>query len=262
MSITVQTTTSRVDVLGVHVSAVNPSTVLEQIDRWVTEDAREYVCVSDVNAILRASEDPELRRIHNESGLTLPDGVPLVWAGRAAGFPDMARVCGPDLTPAVLELAARRGWSSYFIGGADGVARTLADNMTARFPGLRVAGVMSPPFRPLTAQEDQAIVDEINDSEADLVWVGLGAPKQERWMSEHRSRLKAPVLLGVGAAFDMHAGGVRRAPAWMQQSGLEWSFRLAQEPRRLWRRYVFNIPRFMASVAYQRPRPVAAPTAD
>jgi N-acetylglucosaminyldiphosphoundecaprenol N-acetyl-beta-D-mannosaminyltransferase len=247
---------TRVDVLGIHISVTTMASTVETFDRWISAGSREVVCVSDMNALLNARADASLTSLYNESGLTLADGMPLVWAGKAAGFPSMERVCGPDLFERVMAESAARGWSHYFYGGASGVPEALRDVFVERHPGLRVVGAYSPPYRKLSLEEDEEIVARINDVEPDFVWVGLGAPKQERWMAEHRSRLKAPVLIGVGAAFDFHTGRLDRAPRWMQRAGLEWSFRLLKEPRRLWRRYLLGIPRFAFGILRQRPRPV------
>lgn len=247
---------TRVDVLGVHVSAVDPEVALAHVTSWVEDRTPSYVCVTGVHGVMESQRDPSLTQIHNRSGLTVPDGVPLVWCCHYAGLRDARRVYGPDLMLAVLERAAERGWSCFFYGGAAGVPELLAERMSERFPGLRVAGAFSPPFRPLTDSEDADVVRRIQGSGADLVWVGLSTPKQERWMAAHRDRLDAPVLLGVGAAFDFHTGRVRQAPPWMQQRGLEWLFRLLVEPRRLWRRYLSNNPRFVVAVVRQRPAAV------
>jgi len=155
---------------------------------------------------------------------------------------------------AVLARAVERGWSSFFYGGAPGTARLLADRLTTRHPGLQVAGTSTPPFRPLTPEEDADVVRAINDSGAQLVWVGLSTPKQELWMAEHVRRLRANALFGVGAAFDLHAGIVAQAPPWMQRSGLEWTYRLGREPRRLWRRYLRNNPSFVLKIVAHPPR--------
>lgn len=243
----------RVDVLGVGISAIDPAMALAEITRWVDTGAQHYVCVTGVHGVMESQRDPELKAIHNRSGLTTPDGMPMVWAGKRAGAEHMRRVYGPDLMLAVLERAAARGWSSYFYGGADGVPELLAGRMGRRFPGLQVAGMYSPPFRPVTPEEDRAIVERINASGAQLVWVGLSTPKQERWMAAHIDKLQAPVLLGVGAAFDFHAGNLAQAPAWMQQRGLEWLYRLYREPKRLWRRYLGNNPRFAAAILRHPP---------
>jgi N-acetylglucosaminyldiphosphoundecaprenol N-acetyl-beta-D-mannosaminyltransferase len=249
----------RVDVLGVHVSAIDPSMALTEIERWIETRERHYVCVTGVHGVMESQRDPDLREIHNRSGLTTPDGMPMVWAGRRAGASWMKRVYGPDLMLAVLERAAERGWTSYLYGGKEGVPELLAERLGARFPGLRIVGTYSPPFRPLTPDEDAELVERINAASPDLVWVGLSTPKQERWMASHVGRLEASALLGVGAAFDMHAGTLRQAPPWMQRNGLEWAYRLYREPRRLWRRYLSNNPRFVAGIARRPPRLVDAP---
>ncbi|HZD01755.1 MAG TPA: WecB/TagA/CpsF family glycosyltransferase [Actinomycetes bacterium] len=245
---------SRVDVLGVRVSAIDMDQALAEITRWVERRERHYVCVTGVHGVMESYRDPGLRRIHNASGLTTPDGMPLVWAGRWSGAKHVQRVYGPDLMLALCALAAARGWSSYFYGGAAGVPERLAERLAERFPGLEVAGSYSPPFRELTPAEDAAIVARIEQAAPDLVWVGLGTPKQERWMAAHRDRLGAPVLLGVGAAFDIHAGLLPQAPRWMQRSGLEWLYRLSREPRRLTGRYLRNNPPFLLALLRRPPR--------
>lgn len=246
----------RVDVLGVHVSVTDMNDALDRVDAWIDAGERHHVCVADMNSVLAAGRESSLRRFYNHSGMTLPDGVPLVWAGHLAGFSDMRRVCGPDFMPAVLDRSLQRGWSHYFIGGAEGVAERLALVMGERFPGLKVAGWESPPFRVLEPAEKTEMVERINASGADIVWVGLGAPKQEKWMAEFRSSLEASVLVGVGAAFNIHTGDMRRAPVAMQRMGLEWAYRLAQEPKRLWRRYVLGVPRFVGGLLVHPPRSV------
>lgn len=243
----------RVDVLGVGISAIDMSQAVTEIARWVEEGERHYVCVTGVHGVMEAQRDINLLRIHNQSGLTTPDGMPMVWAGHWAGAKDMRRVYGPDLMLALCELAAQRGWTSYFYGAADGVPERLAERLTERYPGLKVVGCLSPPFRPLTLEEDQAMVRRINEAHPDLLWVGLSTPKQERWMAAHVERLSATVLLGVGAAFDINAGLLPQAPRWIQRAGLEWLYRLFREPRRLWRRYLGNNPRFVVQILRRRP---------
>jgi N-acetylglucosaminyldiphosphoundecaprenol N-acetyl-beta-D-mannosaminyltransferase len=246
-------TIARVDVLGVGVSAVDMDQAVAEIAGWVERRERHYVCVTGVHGVMESLRDAELRRIHNASGLTTPDGMPLVWAGHRGGAAHMRRVYGPDLMLALCELAERQGWSSYFHGGAPGVADRLAERLTERFPGLEVAGTSSPPFRAPTPEEDELTVERIERASPDLVWVGLGTPKQERWMAAHTGRLSAPVLLGVGAAFNIHAGLLPQAPRWMQRSGLEWLYRLWREPR-LARRYLRNNPRFLIEIVRRPPR--------
>lgn len=244
----------RVDILGVHVSAIDLPMALAEIERWVTAGEQHYVCVTGVHGVMESQRDSELRAIHNRSGLTTPDGMPMVWAGHRAGATWMKRVYGPDLMLAVLARAVELGRTSYLYGGREGIPDLLAEQLLARFPGLSIVGAYSPPFRELTPEEDSAIVDRINAADPDLVWVGLSTPKQERWMAAHVGRLAAPVLLGVGAAFDIHAGTLRQAPPWLQRSGLEWAYRLYREPRRLWRRYLSNNPRFMLGIVRRPPR--------
>jgi len=249
--------TPRVDVLGVGISAIDMPATLHLIDQWISQGDRQYICVTGVHGVMESQRDPLLRHVHNRSGLTAPDGMPLVWAGWAAGARQMDRVYGPDLMLAACERAAARGHSSFFYGGRPGVAERLAARLMSAFPGLKIAGTYAPPFRELSAQEDENVVQLISATQPDLVWVGLGTPKQELWMAAHAHRIDAGVLIGVGAAFDIHAGLIRQAPRWVQHSGLEWAYRLAQEPRRLWRRYLYNNPRFLADVARRPPCLVA-----
>jgi N-acetylglucosaminyldiphosphoundecaprenol N-acetyl-beta-D-mannosaminyltransferase len=254
--------TPRVDILGVGVSVIDMPMALELIDQWISNGDHQYICVTGVHGIMESQSDPRIRDAHNRSGLTTPDGMPLVWAGRAAGARHMERVYGPDLLLSFCDLAKARGFSSFFYGGREGVANQLARRLEDRYPGLRVAGTYSPPFREPSAAEDEDIVRLINEARPDVVWVGLGTPKQELWMASHATRLDASVLIGVGAAFDIHAGLSPQAPRWMQRSGLEWAFRLGHEPRRLWRRYLYNNPRFLVSMAKTPPQLVnVTPTA-
>jgi len=235
----------RVDVLGVDVSAINLEQALDVIDDWVTAGVRQYVCVTGVHGVMESRRDPLLQDIHNRAGLVTPDGMPLVWWSKWAGWRHTSRVYGPDLMLACCERSIVAGYRHFFYGGTEGVADLLSRKLSKRFPGLSVAGTYTPPFRRPTKQEDADIVRRVNEAGADIVWVGLSTPKQEYWMAEHRDRIDAPVLIGVGAAFDLHAGLKRQAPVWMQQSGLEWAFRLASEPRRLWKRYLRNNPEFV-----------------
>lgn len=241
----------RVNILGVGISAITMQTTLAVIDGWIARREPHYVCVATVHGVMECQRDPALRRIYNRSGLTTPDGMPLVWLSRLSGFPSVERVYGPDLLLALCEHGLDRGYRHFFYGGGPGVAEALAARLRARFPGLQIVGTYTPPFRPLTPAEDAAMVATINAAGPDIVWVGLSTPKQDRWMAEHVGRLTAPVLIGVGAAFDFHSGRKRQAPRWMQRSGLEWLFRLSQEPRRLWRRYLIYNPLFVALVLLQ-----------
>ncbi len=244
-------TTGRVNVLGVGVSPVNLPIAIAAIGGWIERRERQYICVTGVHGVMESQRDDSLRRIHNMAGLVVPDGMPLVWLSRLAGKRDVRRVYGPDLMLACCERSDASSHRHFFYGGGEGVPERLAERLRARFPTLRVVGTYSPPFRPLSEQEANEVVRLINHANPDIVWVGLSTPKQERWMSSHRSLLQAPVLIGVGAAFDFHAGLKQQAPRWMQKCGLEWLFRLATEPRRLWRRYLINNPLFVWRVLLQ-----------
>lgn len=236
---------SRMNVLGVGVSAIDMQLALAVMDRWIAAGDQQYVCITGVHGIMESQRDEELRRIHNRAGLVTPDGMPLVWLNWLHGERKVDQVCGTELFAACCERSVEKGYRHYFYGGNEGVAERLADKLRERFPGLQVVGTYTPPFRPLTEAEDEEVVRRINEAQPDFVWVGLSTPKQERWMAAHVGRVSAPVLIGVGAAFDFHAGLKKRAPRWMQRVGLEWFHRLLSEPRRLWRRYLTNNPAFV-----------------
>ena len=236
-------------VLGTKVSLVQIPDVMAEMERWIEESRgrgpARYVVLTNINSVMNAQRDPAYRGVLNRADLTVADGMPLVWVARALGAKRMRRRCyGPDLLLAFCERARQRGWRFYFYGGAPDVPEQLAEQLCARFPGLQVAGVEAPPFRPLTPAEDAAACERINASGADVVWVGLGGLKQDTWMATHAQRLRAPALVGVGAAFDFFTGRVRQAPRWMRENGLEWLFRLVAEPRRLWFRYLVYNPWF------------------
>ncbi|HZU25553.1 MAG TPA: WecB/TagA/CpsF family glycosyltransferase [Bryobacteraceae bacterium] len=237
------------------ISAVNYGDVCEQTAQWIDaareamerggEPSGRYVCVTSVHGIVSARQDPRFSRILNEADLATPDGMPVVWAMRSFGWRGQQRVYGPTLMLRLCEQAARRRHRVFLYGATPDVLAKLASNLTARFPELQIAGMYAPPFRPLTAEEDAGIVSSIRASRADIVFVGISTPKQEAWMSAHRTSLPGVVMFGVGAAFNFHAGAVRQAPGWMQSHGLEWLFRLFAEPRRLWRRYLLQTPVFL-----------------
>ena len=241
----------RCNVLGVGVSAINPTIALVTIIRWIDRREHHYVCVTGVHGVMESQRAPELQQIHNRAGLVTPDGMPLVWISRLQGFRHVDRVYGPDLMLAVCERSAERGFRNFLYGGREGVAERLSARLRERFPRLQVVGTYCPPFRPLTEEEDARVVAMINRSGADIVWVGLSTPKQERWMAAHLGKIEVPVMIGVGAAFDFHTGLVPQAPRWMQRSALEWLFRLLAEPRRLWRRYLVNNPAFIMLILFQ-----------
>jgi N-acetylglucosaminyldiphosphoundecaprenol N-acetyl-beta-D-mannosaminyltransferase len=241
-----------VEVVGVPLKVTDYERTLDWIDAMVSERARGFVCACNVHTVMASREDPELRSALLSSSLNVPDGKPLVWAINALGHSLRDRVYGPELMARACARATSTGQRFYLYGGRDPSALLqLSGNLRRRFPGLSIVGGYAPPFRPLTAEEQSAIVEEINESDADVVWVGIGVPKQEKWMARMRADLEAPVLVGVGAAFDFHAGLVPQAPPWLQEAGLEWAYRLAHEPRRLWRRYLRYNPRFVGALARQ-----------
>ena len=237
-------------ILGMRVDATSYEEATRRVLAWARGGESRYVCVANVHMVMEAYDDSRYRALVNAADLVTPDGMPLVWVLRRLGVRGQERVYGPELTLRVCAAAAREGIPVGFYGGAPEVLEKLVEKLKARFPGLRVAYAYSPPFRSLTPEEDARIVEAINASGARILFVGLGCPKQERWMAEHRGRVKA-VMLGVGAAFDFHAGRVPQAPAWMQRLGLEWFFRLLMEPKRLWRRYAKHNPRFVVLAALQ-----------
>ena len=240
------------DVLGVPLALIDYDGALDWIDAMVATRERGYVCVCNVHAVMASAEDPELRAALMGSSVNVPDGQPLVWALNLLGHGLDDRVYGPEMMARYCARAVDSGQRMYLYGGRNqGALVQLALNLRRRYPGVRIVGGYSPPHRPLTDEEREAVTKEINGSRADVVWVGIGVPKQEKWMAEMRDALEAPVLVGVGAAFDFHAGLVPQAPTRVQEAGLEWAYRLAHEPRRLWRRYTRYNPRFVGAFARQ-----------
>jgi N-acetylglucosaminyldiphosphoundecaprenol N-acetyl-beta-D-mannosaminyltransferase len=245
---------ARVEVVGVPLAVIDYNQTLRWMDEMVAARRRGYVCACNVHTVMASHEDPELRSaLLSSDALNVPDGQPLVWAMNALGQSLTDRVYGPELMARALARAAgQTGHRFYLYGGRDQDALVqLRLSLRRRFPGVNIVGGYAPPFRSLSAEERAAIAEEINQSEADVVWVGIGVPKQEKWMASMRPYLEAPVLVGVGSAFDFHAGLVPQAPPRLQGAGLEWAYRLAHEPRRLWRRYMRYNPRFVAAFARQ-----------
>jgi N-acetylglucosaminyldiphosphoundecaprenol N-acetyl-beta-D-mannosaminyltransferase len=230
----------RVNILGVGAMPLDLNRAVATLDRWRVEGRREYVCVVSVHGLVVAQRDPAIRHALNRCGMATEDGMPLVWWSRFAGFSDARRVCGSDLLDKVCAYGAPNKVRHYFYGATPKVLEQLIERLKKRHPDLCVAGYHSPPFRPLTEPEDEADIAAINEAKPDFVWVGLGMPKQEKWMVAHIGKINAAALIGVGAAFDFHAGTKPRAPAWMQSAGLEWLFRLMSEPRRLAHRYLID----------------------
>jgi len=241
-----------VAVLGVNLALTDYDAAMDWMDGTIAAREPAYVAVAATHTVMASAEDPELRAAIDAAALTVPDGQPLVWAMNALGHDLSSRVYGPELMDRACARAAELGHRIYLYGGRnEGALYQLTLNLRRRHEGLKIVGGHCPPFRPLTDDEKADIATEINRSRADVVWVGIGVPKQEKWMAEMRPHLEAPVLVGVGAAFDFHAGLVPQAPAWMQDSGLEWAYRLAHEPRRLWKRYLRYNPLFVWGFARQ-----------
>lgn len=237
-------------ILGTNTHSTTYSDATARVLAWAAASESRYICVSNVHVTMESYDSSAYRAIVNAADLVTPDGVPLVWALKLLGVAAPTRVYGPTLTLHILERASAAGVAVAFYGGTPEVLARLGEACQGRFPALQIAYAHAPPFRPSTTEEDEAVVCEINRSGARIVFVGLGCPKQEIWMASHKGRVNA-VMLGVGAAFDFLAGAKPQAPAWLQRAGLEWVFRLMTEPRRLWRRYAYHNPRFIALLAGQ-----------
>jgi N-acetylglucosaminyldiphosphoundecaprenol N-acetyl-beta-D-mannosaminyltransferase len=233
-----------IEILGVRVSAIDMDDAADTIENWIATRSRNYVCVTGAHGVIECRRNQQLRRIHNQAGLVTSDGMPLVWLSRILGARRTRRVYGPDLMRRLTEISARRGYRQFYYGGAPGVAEKLQLVLVRAHPDLNVVGTLCPLFRTLSAEEDSAEIARINAARPDILWVGLSTPKQELWMARHLGLIEAPVMVGVGAAFDFLAGTKRQAPRWAQRAGIEWCFRLCSEPRRLWRRYAYIVPIF------------------
>lgn len=235
---------ARVNILGVGVSVLNMDLALHQTELLLDRGEQGYVCVTGVHGIMEAQSDDSFREILNRSFLTTPDGMPTVWLGRVHGFKQMKRVYGPDYMLALCQRSAAKGYRHFLYGGKPGVGEELRVALTRRFPGLRIVGTYTPPFRPLSPDEEEDLRSQLEVSQADILWCGLSTPKQERFMAAYSGRMPVKLMVGVGAAFDLLSGNLSEAPDWMKRAGLQWLYRLIKEPKRLWRRYLFNNPRF------------------
>jgi len=242
---------SRANVLGVGVHAIDLPTAADIIESAVREGTKGYVCVTGVHGVMEAQRDHEFRDILNHALLVPPDGMPTVWVGRMQGNSGMKRVFGPDLMLAVCRRSVGNGIRHFLYGGNPGIADELAEGLRYRFPGIKVVGTFTPPFRPLEPSEQLALERQMNAALPDIVWVGLSCPKQEKFMAANFRRLPCKIMVGVGAAFDIHTGHVKDAPKWIKDAGLQWAHRLWQEPRRLWKRYLVNNSAFLAALSLQ-----------
>ena len=241
-----------VNILGVNVSRIDLQNTIKCISEWIEAGDKRRICVAPVNCILAVAQEERLRKIYNTADLVLPDGVPLIWASYLLRKPIPGRVTGLDLLPAFIELAATKGHTNYFLGASKGVACRLAQKLNEKFKGLKIVGYYSPPFyKKFPEKENRKIVQMVNSVNPDVLWVSLTAPKQDIWIYENLDKLNVKIAIGVGGAFEVTAGIIPRAPIWMQKSGLEWFYRFLKEPRRLFRRYFIEAPKFIPLVLRQ-----------
>lgn len=239
-------------VLGIRVDAVQIPDVIAEVETWIALRSKcRFIAVTGMHGITEAQHDSEFKMVLNSADMVVPDGMPLVWLARLYGHGLKRRVYGPELMLSFFEHTDHKGYRHFFYGGTLAVVELLTQKLRGRFNGFKIAGIHSPPFRPLTLEEDQQVVSDINQSKADVLWVGLSTPKQELWMHSHRGRLNVPVLIGVGAAFDINSGRKKQAPEWIREHGFEWLFRLLQEPRRLWHRYIVYGSQFIFYVVLE-----------
>jgi N-acetylglucosaminyldiphosphoundecaprenol N-acetyl-beta-D-mannosaminyltransferase len=236
---------SCVNILGVKVHATSMDRALARVEWALAHGDKGYICVTGVQGVMESQADPNLKRIINHSVLTIPDGRPTVWVGWLRGFFQMRQVTGPDMMLRICALSAGKGYTHFFYGGNPGVADQLKDSLTRRFPGVKVVGTYTPPFRPLDADEEAELIRRVGELKPDFFWVGLSTPKQEKFMDEYISKLDTKLMVGVGAAFDIHTGRIKDAPYWMKVTGVQWLHRIYQDPSRLWRRYLVNNPKFV-----------------
>lgn len=241
----------RANILGVGIHALNPQSAVEIVRTALASDSKGYICVTGVHGIMEAQKDLQFRSILNSAFLVTPDGMPTVWVGRMQGHARMARVFGPDLMLDICRASVAWGSRHFLYGGAEGVAEELATNLRQLCPGLNVVGSYAPPFRPLNEEERKDLAKLVENAAPDIIWVGLSTPKQEKFMAEYLPLLRTKLMIGVGAAFDLHTGRIRDCDDWMKRAGLQWFHRLCQEPRRLWKRYLINNPKFVIAIAAQ-----------
>lgn len=232
------------NILGVNIAAIDMACLLDYLDNNIHDLSGDYICVSNVHTTVTAYEDEEYRKVQNGGIMAIPDGGPLSSVGQKRGFKNMKRTTGPSLMGEIFKISAAKRYRHYFYGSTDETLEKLYAVLMETYPGIQIAGMYSPPFRPMTEEEDKEIVERINETKPDFVWVGLGAPKQEKWMAAHQGRVNG-LMIGVGAGFDYYAGNIERAPEWMQKSNLEWVYRLLQDPRRLFGRYWHTNTKFI-----------------
>ena len=224
------------NILGVNIAAINMEWLLKYLDKNIKNIKGDYICVSNVHTTVTSYEDASYRDIQNGGLMAIPDGGPLSTVGQKRGCKNMSRTTGPGLMGEIFKVSAEKGYRHYFYGSKEETLELLYQKLTQNYPGIQIAGMYSPPFRALTEEEDKVVIERINETKPDFVWIGLGAPKQEKWMADHQGKIDG-LMLGVGAGFDYYAENIKRAPMWMQRSNLEWLYRLMQDPKRLFKRY-------------------------
>jgi N-acetylglucosaminyldiphosphoundecaprenol N-acetyl-beta-D-mannosaminyltransferase len=241
----------RANVLGVGISAINMDSAVLMTDSLLQSEGRGYICLTGVHGVMEAQADQALRQILNESFLTAPDGMPMVWIGRLQGHTRMRRVFGPDFMAEMCRVSVGRGYRHFFYGGREGVAEELRNSLMRTIPGLNIVGIFTPPYGPLNRNGELELERLVAETKPDIFWVGLGTPAQEHFMADYVRRLDVKVMVGVGAAFDFHTGRLKDAPDWIKAIGMQWLHRLIQEPRRLWHRYLTNNPKFIWNISLQ-----------
>ena len=242
---------ARANILGVGIHAVDMVRAVGLIDSAIAEHRKGVVCLTGVHGVMEARKDSDFRSVLNRAFLNLPDGRPTVWIGRLEGFTRMDHGPGPQLMLSVCEMSLAKGYTHFLYGGKAGVAEDLRKELLAKFPSIKIVGTYTPPFRPLNTDDERNLRRMFSDLEPDITWIGLSTPKQEKFMAKYIEQLRTKVMVGVGAAFDMHTGRIKDSPEWMKRAGLAWLYRLLQEPRRLWRRYLGANPRFLCEITLQ-----------
>lgn len=232
------------NIMGVNIAAINMEWLVEYLEKNISEIKGDYICVSNVHTTVTSYEDAAYCAIQNGGLMAIPDGGPLSTVGQKRGHKNMERTTGPSLMGEIFKISAKKGYRHYFYGSKEETLELLQQKLTSNYPGVQIVGMYSPPFRPMTEEEDAAIIEKINETKPDFVWVGLGAPKQEKWMAAHQEKIDG-LMLGVGAGFDYYAGNIDRAPEWMQKHNLEWVYRLIQDPKRLFKRYLVTNTKFI-----------------
>ncbi len=238
------------NIMGVNIAAINMEWLMKYVDKNINQLHGDYICVSNVHTTVTSYEEADYCAIQNGGLMAIPDGGPLSTIGRKRGYKDMERTTGPSLMGEIFKISAEKGYRHFFYGSKEETLELLEKNLNKNYPGIQISGMYSPPFRDLTDEEDAMVIKMINDSKPDFVWIGLGAPKQERWMATHQGKIDG-LMLGVGAGFDYYAGNIERAPKWMQKNNLEWVYRLMQDPKRLFKRYFYTNTKFIWNVYFK-----------